>query len=274
MLKEIDLSELRKTKLFVGIPMYGGQCSGLFCKSMNEMTGTLVKYGINHINHYIFNESLVQRARNYIVEAFLQSDCTHLLFIDSDIVFSVNSVLTLLALQFKYPDTYKVLCGPYPKKMIAWEKIVEAVKDNRDTSLLEYYGGDFVLNLESDEKYALDKPIPVLNAGTGFMLIPRDVFQKYDEAYPEQKYTPDHLRLKNFDGSKQIMAYFDTGIDKETNLFLSEDYFFCKKLRGINIPIHICPWISLDHTGQYNYKGSIAALATLNTSLTADKTKL
>ena len=34
---QIDIQELRKRKLFVAAPMYGGQCAGMFCRSTNDL---------------------------------------------------------------------------------------------------------------------------------------------------------------------------------------------------------------------------------------------
>ena len=44
------------------------------------------------------------------------------MFIDSDIGFNPNDVLTLAAIS--EPDSDKdIVCGPYPKQTISWEKI-------------------------------------------------------------------------------------------------------------------------------------------------------
>ena len=81
---KLDPVELAKKKLFIATPMYGGQCSGLYTKSMADLTSVCAKHGIPLRHYFLFNESLITRARNYCVDEFLRSDCTHLLFIDSD----------------------------------------------------------------------------------------------------------------------------------------------------------------------------------------------
>ena len=113
----IPVEELRKRKLFVSAPMYGGMCAGMFTRSANDLSALAVHYGIEVRFYYLFNESLITRARNYCCDEFLRSDCTHMLFIDSDIGFSANDVLTMLALQSDESE-YDVLCGPYPKKSL------------------------------------------------------------------------------------------------------------------------------------------------------------
>ena len=84
---EVKTEELQKQRLFIGTPMYGGQCAGLYTKSTNDLSMLCSSHKIPMKYYFLFNESLVQRARNYIVDEFLRSDCTHLLFIDSDIGF-------------------------------------------------------------------------------------------------------------------------------------------------------------------------------------------
>lgn len=272
---EVTVEDLQKYSLFVGVPMYGGQCTGLFCKATNDLATMCAQYGIELKFYYLFNESLVQRARNYVVDEFIRSECTHLMFIDSDIGFKAKDVISLLGIQISNPEKYQIVTGPYPKKTIAWEKVKQAVemgKANENPFVLDYYGGDYVFNpVKGQGSFRLDEPVEVAEAGTGFMLIPRTALERYEEAYPQFKYKPDHVRTENFDGSRKIMAFFDCGIDPETERYLSEDYFFCWNARKAGIPVYMCPWMELNHVGSYIFKGSMAAIASLGASPTANK---
>jgi hypothetical protein len=230
-------------------------------------------YGIELQEYFLFNESLVQRARNYVVDEFLRSNCTHLMFIDADIGFNAKDVLSLLAIQVSEPEKYQIVTGPYPKKTIAWEKVKNAVKSGKgdeNPADLAFYSADYVFNPSKNvTSFRIDEPVEVAEGGTGFMLIPRSVFEKYAEAYPEYSYKPDHVRTENFDGSREITAFFDCGIDPVSKRYLSEDYFFCHNARKIGINIHMCPWMSLQHVGTYIFRGSMAAIASIGASPTA-----
>ena len=111
---EVPISELQKCKLFVATPMYGGQCFGSYTKSILDLSRVATQYGIETQFSFLFNESLITRARNYLVDEFLRSGATHLMFIDSDIDFNPMDVIALIALN------KPVIGGPYPKKCIAW----------------------------------------------------------------------------------------------------------------------------------------------------------
>jgi hypothetical protein len=271
---EIAVEKLKEYSIFVATPMFGGMASGLYTKSTNDLAAMCARYGIELKFYYLFNESLIQRARNYCVDEFLRSNCTHLMFIDADIGFNATDVLSLLGIHITYPDNYDILTGPYPKKSIAWEKVKKAVelKKAENPFDLQHYIADYVFNPVANSKsFRIDQPVEVSESGTGFMLIPRSVFERYKQAYPELSYKPDHIRTENFDGSREIMAYFDCAIDPSTRRYLSEDYFFCWNSRKANIKLHLCPWIQLSHVGSYIFRGSMAALASLEVSPTATK---
>ena len=269
----IDVSELRKRKLAIATPMYGGMCSGQYTKSTADLARLGAEYKLDIQFYYLFNESLVQRARNYLVDEFLRTDCTHLLFIDADIGFDPSDVIALLAIAEPGSDK-DVVCGPYPKKCISWEKVKRAVDKgfgDRDPENLANYIGDYVFNpAEGIDEIPLSEPVEVLESGTGFMMIQRNVFERFAAAYPHLSYKPDHVRTEHFDGSREIVAYFDCPIDPKTKRYLSEDYMFCQYTRNAGMKVWLCPWMKLAHMGTYIYPGSLADLAVLGVSATAD----
>jgi hypothetical protein len=269
----IDVAELRKRKLFVATPMYGGMCSGQYTKSTADLMKMCTEYGLSIQLSYLFNESLVQRARNYLVDEFLRSDATHLLFIDADIGFDPNDVLALLAITEPGSDK-DIVCGPYPKKCISWEKVKRAVDKgfgDRDPENLANYIGDYVFNpVEGVNEIGISEPVEVMESGTGFMMIQRSVFERFAKAYPHLSYRPDHVRTEHFDGSREIVAYFDCPIDPKTKRYLSEDYMFCQYSRNAGMKVWLCPWMRLAHMGTHIYSGSLVDLAVLGVSATAD----
>ena len=263
----IKVEDLRKCRLFVATPCYGGQCLGLYTKSCLDLQSLCLQYGIEVRFSFIFNESLITRARNYLVDQFLRSGCTHLLFIDADIQFNPQDVLALLALDLDISG------GPYPKKSINWTNIVNAVKRNTNNEgfephALDQVTGDFVFNpVPGTTSFKVTEPVEVMEIGTGFMMVKAHVFEKFREAYPEFNYRPDHVGQAHFDGSRYIHAYFDTIIDPDSQRYLSEDYMFCQWSRKIGIKIWLCPWMKTTHVGTYGFQGDLPAVAALSGNL-------
>lgn len=225
---EINVSweEMRKRSLFVGVPMYGGACHGGFASSMMSLSVECARAGIDLQFYTLHNESLITRGRTYICDEFMRSGKTNLMFIDSDIAFNPRDVFTLLALQDPFDlanNEYDVVSAPYPKKSISWEKIKQAVDSGfaeKDPNQLERYVGDFVFNPRSGTtQINLGEPCEIREAGTGFMMIRRNTLEKYQEAYPELMYRPDHARTAHFDGTREICLFFDCIIEnKYSNL--------------------------------------------------------
>ena len=274
---KIHTDELRKCKLFVATPMYGGQCAGMFARSVADLSALCTHHGIPLQMYFLFNESLITRARNYCVDEFMRSDATHMLFIDSDIGFNPQDVIALLALQ-QQNEEYDVIGGPYPKKCISWEKIKHAVDKgvaDKDPGILEKFVGDYVFNPKSGTgAIPIGEPAEVLEIGTGFMMIRRKTFEVFNERFPQYLYKPDHVRTKHFDGSRKIMMYFQAEVDPKSERYLSEDYWFCQKLQEAGLRTWLCPWMQLQHVGTYIFGGSLADLASIGASATADADQL
>jgi len=277
---EINIEELRKKRLFVATPMYGGSCHGMYMKSSLDLQGMCQQHGIETRFSFIFNESLITRARNYLVDEFIRSEFTHLLFIDSDIHYDPKDVIALLALD------RDVIGAPYPKKSIKWPSILEAVKRNPSIKVeeLEKVGGDYVFNaVAGTGQFSVGEPLEVMEIGTGFMMVKKEVFPLWEKQYPEFRYKPDHVGQANFDGSRYIHAYFDTVIDYKKDItlledygdkkagdvvtiggsdrYLSEDYAFCQYWRNMGGKIWLCPWMKTHHIGSYAFTGDMQAVA-------------
>jgi hypothetical protein len=233
--------------------------------------------GLELRSYFLFNESLITRARNYCVDEFMRSDCTHMMFIDSDIGFDPRDIVAMMALMSDDSE-YDVLAGPYPKKTISWEKIKLAVDKgiaDDDANVLEKYVGDYVFNPKAGNgTIRIDEPVEVSEVGTGFMMTRRSAFEKFVAAYPQYSYKPDHVRTEHFDGSREIMQYFQAEIDPVSKRYLSEDYWFCQKLSQAGGKIWYCPWMKLSHVGTYIFGGSLADLASIGAPATADPAML
>jgi len=131
------------TKLFVASPMYGGQCYGFYTQSLLQLTNICREKNMENLMSFLFNESLITRGRNALVQGFMKTDCTHLMFVDADIRFNPNDVLTMLEAD------KEIICGIYPKKEINWNQVHKAALEGVPPEKLKFYTGAFVVNLKN-----------------------------------------------------------------------------------------------------------------------------
>ena len=77
-------------KLFIPIIAYGGQVHAEFMISMMSLMHSLLKNNMTGTFHPILSESLISRGRNSASAFFLKSDCDYMLFVDTDMSFTVE----------------------------------------------------------------------------------------------------------------------------------------------------------------------------------------
>jgi hypothetical protein len=202
----------------------------------------------------MFNESLIERARNGLAHNFMKSDATHLFFIDSDIRFEPAAVPRMFEVD------KDIICGIYPKKEINWSLVRNAINNGVPDDQLKNHTGSFVINLvdyNGTTTVPMNEPLEIWQGGTGFMIIKRSVFEKMNEVVPT--YQNDVLDMSgNLKPKEEIRQYFTCSIEEETGRLLSEDYHFCytwrKKCGG---KIHAAPWMNLSHHGTYVFEGQL-----------------
>jgi hypothetical protein len=243
----------KKGNIFVGVPMYGGMCTGYFTQSLLTLGPVLNQNGYDMAFSAIFNESLIQRGRNALVHGFMnRSECTHLLFIDADIKFNAADVIKMI-------DADKdIICGIYPKKEINWVEVEKAVKEGVPTDRLKTRTASVVVNLKDyagSVTVPVAEPVEIFNGGTGFMLIKRSTFDTLKERVAS--YNNDVLFLDGGISKDRITEYFACAIEPGTERLLSEDYYFCWKAREAGLTVWAAPWVQLGHFGTYLFEGGL-----------------
>ena len=246
-----------KIHLLIATPCYGGMVTEQYTRSMMYLSSTLASAGVQLSYVTIANESLVTRARNELVNVFIQEKSyTHLMFIDADISFQANSVLHMLV---KDKD---VIAGAYPLKVINWDELYEKRDEVSSPKEMENAAINYVINVEkpdpskvgvTEEIVVNGGTLPVYDAGTGFMIIKRNVFSKIINAYPEILYYADKDMTVPKE-QRKMYAFFDTSID-EDGRYLSEDYTFCRRWQKLGGQIHLDINVVLNHAGSYVFRG-------------------
>lgn len=235
----------------IATPMYGGQCSGAFAKSLISTMITLSGQGIKVSFIDLYNESLITRARNTLTHMFLNSESDALLFIDADQTFRAYDVLRMIKAD------KEIIGAPVPMKSINWDKVRKAALSNKEN--LESYSGFYNVNLlpteaGSDQRIMLNEPLEVLYVGTGMILIKREVFEKLSESVQDYTYDGTPMPKESMmPGQTKVKDFWATGI--VDGRLLSEDYNFCSMWRKTGGHIYVDLLSKVSHIGTYAFSG-------------------
>ena len=244
-------------QLFISTPCYGGHCLNKYAASVLEFQREALKRDLIIRLDTTENESLITRARNMSVARFLElPECSHLLFIDADINFDALTVFQALEAD------EDIVVSPYPKKVIRWERGEQEIKKGGDKPM-DRVTSDLVINIASGDGILTiekDNFVNVLDGGTGFMLIKRQVFYDMIEKFPELKCVNDHPNVD----IKDYYALFDCMIDPDSKRYLSEDYAFCRRWQQMGKQIKMNINSTLGHVGTipftFNLKNRLRTL--------------
>jgi hypothetical protein len=197
------------------------------------------------------SESLITRARNFIVSQFLgRPQFTHLLFIDADIGFDPTVVLRYLRAD------KDVVAGIYPIKGLDPEAL-RGLPPGRSIATTFHYA----VQLHEGEVPDNDGFSKAEYAATGFMLIRRNVLEKMAAKHPELKYEHNFTRDKAATATDltHLYALFDTSLDRKQGLYLPEDYTFCNRWRTMGGEIWVDVRSKFTHVGTYSFDGDFSA---------------
>ncbi len=229
--------EKKQIKLFIATPAFGHQVTTNYANSLLKFVSTPhPTLAVSSAIHMQSGMALVTQARNNCVAYFLNSECTHFLFIDADIGFEPEAIYRLIEKDVPLALT------PYPVKG---------------------YGKDhqlqFIVHFPDKDNVRIDKSgFTEITAGpTGFMMIKREVFEKLAEKYPERKTVNKQLVGNKVETmEKGWYTFFETAQDPE-NGYLGEDIAFCRLWTNIGGKIYADTQTPLTHFGSHAFHGSL-----------------
>src|ERR1700733_13278172 len=190
------VSEVSTPTVFIATPMYGGTATGIYSVSMVELPAIFLRNRVDLL-YAFWNEALVPNARNVLTDQFLESQATHLMWIDADIGFNAMDIITMLMAD------KDIVCGIYPKREIDWARVSQAVKDGVPPEELSSYAGSFAikpLDSSAGEEVDSDGLFEIEGGGSGFMPIKRGLFDALPEDASDylSDYLPDRKAIKEF----------------------------------------------------------------------------
>ena len=247
------MKNLKDIKLLIATPCFAGLCNAQYTNSLIEFFMLAKKIGLSANVLFSWNSSLITKGRNDLANNFLlNTEATHLLFIDSDMEFRGEDIIKMLS------HNKDLIGGTYPKKKLNFKTIEKFYFSNFGKNLSEQQilesCGDYALSIKDDEPFIDSQGvIEVDRLPTGFMLIKRNVFEKMKSI--TEQYLLDNDTTK--DSNSQLgYAFFDTYINDKKQ-YISDDYSFCDRWNQLGGKVYVEPSLILNHIGSMNYKGNM-----------------
>ena len=246
--KKVDLKN--PISLFVATPVHS-ECSIHYTQALLELQKVFLHKGIP-ITFQLMKSSLVTQGRNLCVAGFLESNCTHMLFIDSDIYFHANSIISMLK---KEKDLISI---PYPLKTLMWDKAFEKIKKGelKNAEDIRKSLHTYPMKLENANNITIvEGVIEVTHSPTGCMMIKRSVFDKMIKAYPDKGIVQKTVINGEYVDKPNMWNFFDCTHDPVTKTYLGEDFSFCQLWKNIGGKCYAYIMDPIVHVGEHSYEG-------------------
>ena len=247
--------ETKDLCIFLATPVHS-DVSVHYVQSLLMVQQNCIKNNIR-ISFSLLKSSLVTQGRNLCVNAMFEEKTkySHFLFIDSDIEFSFETIMRMIAAD------KDVIATPYPLKTIDWTKLYHRNKAQNivDPEVLARQGYTWPIKLENKDRITVTDGIAeVSHAPTGCMLIKRGVFEKMMKELPDLKISQPTIINGQEIEKPYLYNFFDTYHEPETHKYYGEDFGFCKRWTELGGKCHILTDEYITHVGEYRYKGRLS----------------
>lgn len=213
-------------RLMIATPFYEGHAHVGYLKAFADVAVALTKAGVQWTTYFPSGDAYVDRAKNAICAYFLESDCTHLFMVDSDLQWDLEGFMRVLL------APYDMVGGVYPMKRQGCEGIFP----------VSIYTND-----DLTPKCTPEGLIEAMMIPGGFMRIRREPLRQLS-------FTCDHYMCTTASYKGNTANMFDTILVEHT--FVGEDVVFCKKWRDKGYKIYVEPRVTFAHTGPHNWIGN------------------
>ena len=199
----------------------------------------------------VMKSSLVTQGRQLCVSGFMESSCTHMLFIDSDISFNYKMIERMI-------NHDKEIClVPYPIKGTDHDKVKARILAG-DTLSPHLLGNQYTMSVpDSTNVKVTDGFIEVERGPAGCMLIKKEVIHKLIKEYPEFTINQHTLIDGKLVKRNHMYNFFDTYWNKDDKTYTGEDFYFCKLCKHAGIKMYALVDEYISHHGEYSYTGRL-----------------
>lgn len=167
-------------------------------------------------------------SRETLARTALDAGCKYLFFLDSDLLIPMNTIEVLIewSKQFNAP----VISGlywakkPEPKMACAWLAVDDVQPDNH----INFAPVDITPHLNTQHIFAVDV------VGCGCMLIDTEIFRRLEKSNPNKPFFQWGVGRKDENTGKNLLQ-------------MSEDFYFCWRLREIGLRPILAAGVKCDH---------------------------
>jgi len=240
--------------IFVATPVHS-DCSIHYAQGLLEFQKLCMNKNVD-VSFQIMKSSLVTQGRNLCVSGFIESGYTHMLFVDSDIIFNAESI-------FKMIERDKdIISIPYPLKTMRWDKLFEKFQKGKIKNVEDVSKWTNVYPMkiaDSHDNVQVERGvIEVTHSPTGCMLIKRGVFDKLIKHYPDKEIVQKTVINGEYVTKPHMWNFFDCLHDPVEKTYLGEDFAFCKLWRDIGGKCYAFIDDPIAHIGEHQYEGRFA----------------
>lgn len=222
-----------KRRVLIATPSYGSMVTTSYTTSllalMNSFRET-VDFSLQFLDY-----SLICKQRNFFISRLLEEDFTHLLFIDADMGFSVDTIKSLFELN------KPVTACAYPTRALDWARVQTAARQPTSLNTMKANALGYVLepslnqgireSLKNGGKQLTlqnEKFIACREAGTGLMLVQKTVAEQLRQAYPDLWVEAPSNPYPSFGNLKGVLQCFEA-LQNDKGQYISEDLSFCRR---------------------------------------------
>lgn len=219
-------------RVFIATPTADGIMLAGYVEALARLVGRLLAAGIQHVFRSLDGTDLILQ-RNLLTDAFLRTDCTHLLFVDSDMAFPPDLAERLLAAD-------KPLIGTvYSKRALDFAGLRTrlATRPFAEALPLTYDWNVRILHRAISTRGDICQ---VDGLGGGFLLIRRDCFATL-LAQSDVPFVTGDARQPRLRAFFRDMALGDEVLDL--------DYSFCRRWQDCGGEVWAYPSVDLRHIG-------------------------
>lgn len=236
--------------ILVGMPSVRGIISNFTVVTLVSLLDLFHKSGINHRFVNIDSADIVLARNMMATLAYRLPEITHLLFIDDDMTFDSDAIMTLLRAN---KPVVGCIC---PKRTFDYKMFYEEARAGKPFEHAMSFAHEFVTNHFTTEELHVQQGMCKLRGiGMAVTLIQRQVL----ETMVTKEVVKSRTIANNVDvlGNDKLYGFFEQIYNPETDSLMSEDLSFCDRWtyqcggEVWGVVTH-----EIGHVGLMNYKGT------------------